>query len=210
MIIRINPDNTVVVVKAVSPELEDEFIKVNGTKIFKKVDTLPPSKYNSYIWNSKKKKVEVDLDREKSLLKQDISKFTDSYIKEKLNELDEDLEDIVSEIQYIEGKLLYLFSKEGVSVTIDEIKQKVSLFLAGEYSKEDALKELQDKGISNTEEILKLLERAVEIAKILKWKEDIWAKEEEIEQRVDSLTYEEFINFNIQTECEKEYNKINF
>jgi len=36
MIIRINPDSTVAVVKAVSPEQEEEFIKVNGEKIFKK------------------------------------------------------------------------------------------------------------------------------------------------------------------------------
>jgi len=210
MIIRINPNNTVVIVKAVPPEQEKEFIKVNGTKIFRKVDKLPPSRYSSYIWNPKTEQVEIDVDREKTLTKRDISKSTDSYIQQKLAELDEDLADITSEAQVIEGRILYIAAKEGISITTDEVKQKIALFIAGSYTQDDAVDDLKEKGLSDeaVQSILPLLARAVEIAKMLNWKEEIWQKEEELESQVDSMTLEELESLNVKEFCETAYTEI--
>ena len=210
MIIRINPDSTVAVVKAVSPEQEEEFIKVNGDKIFKKLDKLPPSRYNSYIWNSETEQVEVDVDREKVLTKRDISKFTDSYIQQKLSELDEDLADITSEAQVIEGRILYIAAKEKVTITTDEVKQKIALFVAGAYTQEQAIEDLKAKGLSDesVQKILPLLARAVEIAKILNWKEEIWDKEGELESQIDSMNLEELLQLDVKKLCEEAYSGI--
>jgi hypothetical protein len=207
MIIRINPDNTVVIVKAVSSDLEDEFIKVNGTKIFKKIDTLPPSKYNSYVWNPETEQVVVNVDREKTSTKRDISKATDSYIQQKLSSIDEDLADITSEAQVIEGRILYIAAKEKVTITTDEVKQKIALFIAGLYTQEQAIEDLKAKGLSDesVQKILPLLARAVEIAKILNWKEEIWDKEGELEAQIDSMTLEELLQLDVRKMCEEAY-----
>ena len=168
MIIRINPDNTVVIVKAIHPEQEDEFIRVNGTRVFRKVDRLPQSRYNSYVWNPETEEIEVDVEREKVLTKKDISSLTDDYISRKLSSIDEDLADLASEAQVIEGRILYLAAKENVSITTDEVKQKIALFIAGSYTEQDAVNELKEKGLSDEtiQKILPLLARGVEIAKI--------------------------------------------
>jgi len=146
----------------------------------------------------------------KNLAKQEISSFTDSYIKQNLQEIDEDLADLTSEAQVIEGRILYLAAKEGISITTDEVKQKIALFIAGQYTQDDAIKELKEKGLSDEtiQKILSLLARGVEIAKILNWKEEIWDKEGELESQIDSMTLEELLQLDVKKLCEEAYNQI--
>jgi len=80
------------------------------------------------------------------VLKEVVSEHTDSYIQRKLSEIDEDLADITSETQVIEGRILYLAAKENVSITTDEVKQKIALSIAGSYTEQDAVNELKEKG----------------------------------------------------------------
>ena len=151
-----------------------------------------------------------DIPEAKDLAKQEISSFTDSYIKQKLKEIDEDLADITSEIQVIEGRILYLAAKENVSITTDEVKQKIALFVTGSYTEQDAINDLKEKGLSDEtiQKILPLLQRGVEIASILNWKEEIWAKEAELESQIDNMALEQLLQLDVKALCETTYAEI--
>jgi len=144
------------------------------------------------------------------LLKDTISELTDRYINQKLSSMDEDLADLTSEAQVIEGRILYLAAKEGISITTDEVKQKIALFITGSYTEQDAVNDLKEKGLSDEtiQKILPLLQRGVEIAKILNWKEEIWAKESELEAQIDSMTLEQLLKLNVKALCEEAYKQI--
>ncbi|WP_163328727.1 hypothetical protein GFV12_03185 [Desulfurobacterium thermolithotrophum] len=146
----------------------------------------------------------------KDLAKREISSITDFYINQKLGEIDEDLADITSEAQVIEGRILYIAAKEKVTITTDEVKQKIALFVAGAYTQEQAIEDLKAKGLSDesVQKILPLLARAVEIAKILNWKEEIWDKEGELESQIDSMTLEELLQLDVKKLCEDTYSGI--
>ena len=151
-----------------------------------------------------------DIPEAKDLAKQEISSFTDFYVNQKLKEIDEDLADITSEIQVIEGRILYLAAKENVPITTDEIRQKIALFIAGSYTQDDAINELKEKGLSDEtiQKILPLLARGVEIAKILNWKEEIWAKEGELEDQIDGMNLEELLQLDVRKLCQEAYSQI--
>lgn len=146
----------------------------------------------------------------KEKIKKNLSQTTDSYIQHKLSSIDEDLADLTSESQVIEGKILYLCAKEGITLTTDETKQKIALLLAGSYTEEDAINNLKEKGLSDEgiEAILPLLQRAVEIARILNWKEEIWNKEAQLESQIDAMTLEELLSLDIRKLCEEAYSEI--
>ncbi len=146
----------------------------------------------------------------KEILKQEISNRTDTYIQQKLQEIDEDLADITSEAQVIEGRILYIAAKEGISITTDEIKQKIALYVAGPYTQDDAINDLKTKGLSDQaiQEILPLLQRGAEIARILNWKEEIWQKEAELEKQVDSMSLEDLLQLDVKKLCEEAYSQI--
>ena len=167
-------------------------------------------------WNFETKQVEVyeppppPIDELKKKVKRSLSKTTDEFIKKQLDEIDEDLADLTSEAQVIEGRILYLAAKEGISITTDEVKQKIALFITGSYTEQDAINDLKEKGLSDEtiQKILPLLQRGVEIAKILNWKEEIWAKESELEAQIDSMTLEQLLKLNVKALCEKAYKQI--
>jgi hypothetical protein len=139
--------------------------------------------------------------------KLEFSKATDSYIQQKLSEIDEDLADITSEAQVIEGRILYIAAQENVVINLDEVKQKVALFVAGAYTQEQAISDLQAKKLPDKaiQKILSLLARGAEIAKILNWKEEIWDKEGELEAQIDSMTLEELLQLDVRKMCEEAY-----
>ena len=152
----------------------------------------------------------ISLDDARVVLRETLSKQTDSYIQGKLQEIDEDLADLTSEAQVIEGRILYLAAKENVSITTDEVKQKIALFIAGSYTEQDAVNELKEKGLSDEtiQKILPLLTRGVEIAKILNWKEEIWSKEADLESQIDGMTLEQLLQLDVRKLCEDAYREI--
>lgn len=151
-----------------------------------------------------------DPEKLKHVFKDTISWFTDRYIQSQLNSIDEDLADITSEAQVIEGRILYLAAKENVSITTDEVKQKIALFIAGSYTEQDAVNDLKEKGLSDEtiQKILLLLQRGVEIARILNWKEEIWAKEAELESQIDNMALEQLLQLDVRKLCEDAYSEI--
>jgi len=210
MILRVNPDNSVVIVKSVPPEQEDEFMRLNskGKIKFIKLDKLPDTKYNCLKYDGKNIVPDEECIKRKSI--EELNSYTETFITSELNRLDEDLTDLTSEVQVIEGRILYLAAKENVSITTDEVKQKIALFIAGSYTEQDAVNDLKEKGLSDeaVQKILPLLARGVEIAKVLNWKEEVWRKEEELEEKITRMSLEELFALNIQELCNKEYPRI--
>lgn len=158
-------------------------------------------------WGTLPRFGQIDEGDAKEVVKQGISSRTDSYIHQKLSELDEDLADITSEAQVIEGRILYIAAQENVVINLDEVKQKVALFVAGAYTQEQAISDLQAKKLPDKaiQKILSLLARGVEIAKILNWKEEIWDKEGDLESQIDSMTLEELLQLDVRKMCEEAY-----
>jgi hypothetical protein len=139
-------------------------------------------------------------------MKRQVSKATERYISTRLEEIDEDLSDLATEIANIEARLLLAIP----DISSDEVKKKTALFMLGEYTEEQAIKELQDKGL-NEEQIkgvLDLLARAVEIAKIIAWKEKIWEMEEHLEEKLEKRTLDELENLKVEEFIEEAYKEI--
>jgi hypothetical protein len=189
-----------------------ELIQNQGRRAFVNGEVID---ITNKVWDEEsgtwREKSEDEMLAEKvSHMKASISGYTDSYIRQKLQEIDEDLADITSEAQVIEGKILYIAAKEGITVTTDEVKQKVALFVAGDYTQEQAISDLQEKGLSEEaiQSILPLLSRAVEIARILNWKEEVWQKEGELEAQIDTMTLEELLSLDVKRLYQETYSKI--
>jgi len=176
-----------------------------GDLVYENIEAKTFDGNGNEIWN-----VPRDESQLKKAFKETVSWITDSYIQLKLSSVDEDLADLTSEAQVIEGRILYLAAKENVPITTDEVKQKIALFVAGSYTEQDAVNDLKEKGLSDEtiQKILPLLQRGVEIAKILNWKEEIWAKEAELEDQIDGMTLEQLLQLDVKKLCEDAYSQI--
>ncbi|NPA53951.1 MAG: hypothetical protein GXO21_04715, partial [Aquificae bacterium] len=139
--------------------------------------------------------------------KRQVSKATERYIEAKLDEIDEDLSDLISEKGYIEELLLDMMPE---TITEEEIKRKIRRFKKGEYTTEEAIAELTELGLGEAtiNNILSLLGRYVEITKIIDWKEGIWRKEEELEKEIEEKTLEELLDLDIEKLCKYAYENI--
>ncbi len=154
-------------------------------------------------------KIWIIPNEEKSLqqiFKKTISHITNLYVNKKLQEIDEDLADLSTEIADIETRLLILIP----DITSDDVKRKVGLFILGQYTQEQAIQELQSKGLNEEQinEVLQLLARAVEIGKIINWKEIIWKTEGELEKEIENKTIEELLELDIEQMCKEAYKEI--
>ena len=85
MIVRILANNKVSVID-IPPDKEDEFLALNKSKNYKKVDSLPESMYDCYKYDPQTDKIVVDQECEIQNLKQDLIKhakgIVQSYILE--------------------------------------------------------------------------------------------------------------------------------
>ncbi|OMH40231.1 hypothetical protein [Desulfurobacterium indicum] len=139
-----------------------------------------------------------DIDSLKVAFKDTLDWFTTRYINQKLQEIQEDLQDLVSESNYLEGVFLSL------GYDINQVKAEVTKVAMGVEDIATA-----QANLSLPDEHLPYLERSVEIAKIFKWKEDVWKAEEQLEAKVDGYTdYESLLDFDVKTECETAYSEI--
>jgi len=191
--------------------MEIKILKEGNVVFFGNVEKL--SELKSIFINIKSKNKELGINTDnyevegiKSVAIQDISNFTEGYVNTKLKELDEDLADLATEIADIETRLLILIPNS----SSDEIKKKVGLFILGQYNQEQAIQELQQKGL-NEEQIngvLQLLARAVEIAKIVNWKETIWKREGELEKEIENKSLDELLELDIEQMCREAYKDI--
>ncbi len=133
----------------------------------------------------------------KNALKRDISQATDSFIQQKLQEIDEDLPDLISEKSYLEG----VFASQGISP--EQVRNETVLVILGKKTVEQAI-----TALSIPDDLKKDFERAVEIARIIAWKESIWRAEEKLESQIDNMTLEQLLQLDVKALCEEAYKQI--
>jgi hypothetical protein len=126
-----------------------------------------------------------------------ISYITDSYIQRKLQEIDEDLADLVSEKSWLEG----VFAARGISP--EEVRNATVAVVVGQKTINEAISEL-----SIPDDLIPDFKRAVEIARIIAWKEAVWEAEAKLEEQVDSMSLEELLQLDVKRLCEDTYSKI--
>ena len=129
--------------------------------------------------------------------KKNLSEATDSYIQQKLQEIDEDLADLISEKSWLEG----VFDAHGISP--EQVRKETVLVILGKKTIDEAISEL-----SIPDDLVSDFQRAVEIARIIAWKEAVWKAEAKLEEQVDSMTLEELLQLDVKRLCEDTYSKI--
>ena len=133
----------------------------------------------------------------RNVLKRNLSQVTDSYIQRKLQEIDEDLADLVSEKSWLEG----VFAARGISP--ENVRNATVAVVIGQKTTEEAVSEL-----SIPDDLVSDFKRAVEIAKIIAWKEAIWKAEAELESQIDGMTLEQLLQLDVKKLCENAYKEI--
>ncbi len=138
-----------------------------------------------------------DAEELKHALKDTISWFTDRYIQSQLNNIDEDLPDLISEKSYLEG----VFASQGISP--EQVRNETVLVVLGKKTVEQAITDL-----SIPNDLVSDFKRAVEIARIIAWKEAIWKAEERLESQIDSMSLEQLLQLDVKKMCETAYAEI--
>ena len=138
-----------------------------------------------------------DSEELKQAFKDTISWFTDRYIQSQLNSIDEDLPDLISEKSWLEG----VFASQGISP--EQVRNETVLVILGKKTIDQAITDL-----SIPENLKSDFERAVEIARIIAWKERIWRVEEKLEEQIDSMTLEQLLQLDVKKLCEDTYKEI--
>jgi len=133
----------------------------------------------------------------RTVLKEVVSEHTDSFIQRKLSEIDEDLPDLISEKSYLEG----VFASQGISP--EQVRNETVLVILGKKTIDQAITDL-----SIPEDLRSDFERAVEIARIIAWKEAIWRAEEKLESQIDAMTLEQLLQLDVKALCEEAYKQI--
>jgi len=183
----------------IPPQDEDLFLDLQkkGKIKFLKLSPsdLPYSPYPFYKYDENGSIV-PDLDRIKSRKIEEINRQAKGYILFNLHSLDwgdtyeECLAELNSSAQVTETKILYLLKPHKPSLTLTEVRKKIAEYLAGTYTAEDAVKEMQEAGLTEEEiqKYLSLLGYAVEVAKLLYWVEEVWDYVEQKEKEIKQAT----------------------
>lgn len=183
---------------------EDVFLSLQsmGKTRFLKVDPINLPKSKSPLLSmpeyeiSEEGTIVIDLDRSKPIAKQELNRQAKNYILQELSNLDwgntyeECLAELNSSAQVTETKILYLLKPHKPDLTLTEVRQKIAEYLAKTYTAEDAVKEMQEAGLTEeeTQKYLSLLGYAVEVAKLLYWIEEVWDYVEQKEKEIDQAT----------------------
>jgi len=146
------------------------------------------------IWDEREKvwreKTKDELLREyKETQIANLNRRTKSYIARTLKELDwgDTYEEALSELQNsaldTETRILYFLRPKVADITLTQIREKIALYLAGQYTTEDLQKELEEKGFTQEEieKFLPLFAEAAEVASLIYWTGEVWKKEKELE-----------------------------
>ena len=175
--------------------IPDDAIKITDLDWFKLVKN--PDKWK---WNFQTKQFEVfevPLPTLKFKKRKELSRQTDFYIAIKLQEIDEDLADLISEKSYLEG----VFASQGISP--EDVRNETVLVILSKKTIDQAIADL-----SIPDDLVSDFKRAVEIARIITWKEAIWKAEEKLESQIDSMTLEELLSLDVKKLCEDTYKEI--
>ncbi|GEM_PF-3495894 len=136
------------------------------------------------------------LKEEKETQIRKLNQKTKDYITKILRKLDwgNTYEEALSELQNsaldTETRILYFLKPKLDDITLTQIREKIALYLAGQYTIEDLQKDLEEKSFTQEEieKFLPLFAEAAEVANLIYWAEEVWEKEEELEEAILKAT----------------------
>jgi len=163
-----------------------------GDMIYKNIELQEVDENGNKIWN-----VPNDESELKTAFKDTIDWYTDRYINQMFEQQQENLADIVSEQGVIEGR----FYIAGFSPV--QVKNRIFLIITNQKTRDEVISEL-----SIPAELEPQLDRAIEIAKLIYWKEKIWEAEAQLEAQIDTMTLEELLSLDVKSMCESAYEVI--
>ena len=163
-----------------------------GNLLYENIEPFYIDENGNEIWN-----IPNDETQLKFVFKDTIDWFTTRYINQKLQEIDEDLQDIATEQSWLEG----VFYSIGIDPS--QIKAEVTKVVLGQQTIDDVITTLDIPS-----DYVEDFNRAVEIAKIIAWKEQIWKTEEQLEAQIDTMTMDELLNLDVRKVCEDTYKEI--
>jgi len=143
------------------------------------------------VWREKTKKEKLEEYKQNKIA--GLNRRTKEYIAKILKNLDwgDTYEETLSELQNsalnTETRILYFLGRKIADITLTQIREKIALYLAGQYTTEDLQKELEKKGFTQEgiEKFLPLFAEAAEVASLIYWTEEVWKKEEELEKAIE-------------------------
>ena len=168
-----------------------KYVKVSPGELPKTTPRIKP-----YYKRDKDGNITFDVDRMKPEFIASINQQAKSYILNTLKQrnwgdtYEECLAELNSSAQVTETKILYLLKPHKTDLTLTEVRQKIAEYLAGTYTAEDAVKEMQEAGLTEeeTQKYLSFLGYAVEVAKLLYWVEEVWDYVEQKEKEIAQAT----------------------
>jgi len=175
--------------------------------IYENIEPYYIDEQGNKIWN-----IPQDINKLKNAFKDTLDWLTTRYIVEELEKIQEELSDIATEETNIRGRIIRILRKNGINLTTDEIIYKITQYLEGKITDEQVQKELEKYKQLKPEDkikILNLLKRAVEIAKIIEWKEKIWEIEEQLESQIDQIdNIDELLKLDLRKLVKEKYPSI--
>lgn len=160
-----------------------------GNLIYENIEAKTIDENGNEIWNVPNDEIQL-----KTAFKDTIDWYTDRYINQMFEQQQENLADIVSEQGVIEGRF-YLagFSPE-------QVRNEIFLIITGQKTRDEVI-----AGLSIPAELESQLDRAIEIARLIYWKEKIWEAEANLEAQIDLMTLEELLSLDVKSMCETAY-----
>ena len=166
-----------------------------GNLIYQNIEPKHIDENGNEIWNPN---IPQDIDSLKSCFKDTLDWLTTRHINQKLQEIQEDLSDISTEQSWLEG----VFYSQGLDP--NQIKAEITKVVLGQEDVNTAITNL-----AIPDELVDNFNRAVEIAKIIAWKEQVWKTETQLEAQIDAVTdIDELLLFDVNKLCEEAYNQI--
>ena len=147
------------------------------------------------VWREKTKEEKLQDYKDQKI--STLNQHTKNYVAQILKNLDwgDTYEEALSELQNsaldTETRILYFLKPKIADITLTQIREKITLYLAGSYTLQDLQKELEEKGFTQEEieKFLPLFSEAAEVASLIYWTEEVWKHEEKLEEAIQKAAY---------------------
>ena len=200
-VFRVEPDGKARLID-IDPKLEKEFVALNNNsnaKVrFVYVENYPDTPYKDcYVYDFEHEIIQLDEDCVLNHVKQETAKKIEDDAEQMmfqvLSEKDwckKDYTECINELQATitnkGNKIFYMLKKRIPDITRDEIAFKIASWIAGEYTEDDLIQEMKNKGFTDEEiqSFLKLFTELAIASKLFYWTEEVQDYVEQVQKQI--------------------------